>query len=40
MEKSLILLQIFFETTEDAFDVADKVAEETNKRYTHKEMLA
>lgn len=28
------------ETIEDALDVADKVASEMNKRYTHKEMFA
>ena len=25
---------------EDALDIADKVAEETDKRYTHEEMFA
>lgn len=28
------------ETTEDALDVADQVAEETTKRYTHEEMFS
>lgn len=28
------------ESAEDALDIADKVAEETNKRYTHEEMFA
>lgn len=28
------------ESVEDALDVGDKVAEETNKRYTHEEMFA
>ena len=28
------------ESVEDVLDVADKVAEETNKRYTHEEMFA
>lgn len=28
------------ESIEDALDVADKMAEETNKRYTHEEMFA
>ncbi len=27
------------ESIEDALDVADKMAEETNKRYTHEEMF-
>lgn len=27
------------ESVEDALDVADKVAEEANKRYTHEEMF-
>lgn len=28
------------DTTEDALDVADKMAEETTERYTHKEMFS
>ena len=28
------------ESVEDALDVADKMAEETNKRYTHEEMFS
>lgn len=28
------------ESMEDALDVADKMAEETNKRYTHEEMFS
>ena len=28
------------ELTEDALDVADKMSEENNKRYTHEEMFA
>ena len=28
------------ESTEDALDVADKMSEENNKRYTHEEMFA
>lgn len=28
------------ESIEDALDVADKMAEETNKRYTHEEMFS
>lgn len=28
------------ETTEDALDVADQVAEDTTKRYTHEEMFS
>lgn len=28
------------ESTEDALDVADKMAAETNKRYTHEEMFS
>lgn len=28
------------ESVEDSLDVADKMAEETNKRYTHEEMFS
>ena len=28
------------DTTEDALDVADKMAEDTTERYTHKEMFS
>ena len=28
------------DTTEDSLDVADKMAEETTERYTHKEMFS
>ena len=30
----------FAESIEDALDVADKMAEETNERYSHEEMFA
>ncbi len=33
-------IQDLLESTEDALDIADKVAEETDKRYTHEEMFA
>ncbi len=36
---SIEAYSVLTESIEDALDVADKAAEETNKRYTHEEMF-
>lgn len=37
---SLEAYSMLTDSVEDALDVADKMAEETDKRYTHEEMFA